>query len=279
MFWNNFVSLFNKQGMSPNSVAAKLVFGKSAVTYWKNGTIPNGKPLAKKGLAPEVYRAIELYRQERSVQADREDSIRQGCCEEHGAAADDDVKKEPSRASKTTVKDLYEQYMAAKKTEIRETTWDKSRRNLEYYIMPSLVDVKLSKLNASRLQQWKNDIGCMELSTVTKQNVYRELSAMLNYAVRMELIPKNPLSGVGTFRGPNFEKPEEKLHYYTAEQYHRFIAEAKKDEYRRYYVFFSIAFYTGMRKGEINALRWTDIEGNIIHVRRSVTQKLKGDDV
>ena len=70
----------------------------------------------------------------------------------------------------------------------------------------------------------------------------------------MELIPKNPLSGVGTFREPNFEKPEEKLHYYTAEQYHRFIAEAKKDEYRRYYVFFSIEFYTGMRKGEINAL-------------------------
>ena len=47
MFWNNFVSLRNKQGMSPNAVAAKLGFGKSAVTYWKNGTIPNGEPLAK----------------------------------------------------------------------------------------------------------------------------------------------------------------------------------------------------------------------------------------
>ena len=93
MFWKNFVSLCNKQGMSPNAVAAKLSFGKSAVTYWKNGTIPNGKPLAKKGRAPEVYRAIELYRQERSVQADREDSIRQGCCEEHGTAADGRSKK------------------------------------------------------------------------------------------------------------------------------------------------------------------------------------------
>ena len=70
MFWNNFVSLCNKQGMSQNSVAAKLGFGKSAVTYWKKGTIPNGKSLAKKGRAPEVYRAIELYRQERAIQAD-----------------------------------------------------------------------------------------------------------------------------------------------------------------------------------------------------------------
>ena len=150
---------------------------------------------------------------------------------------------------------------------------------LECYIIPALGDVKLSNLSDVRLQEWKNEIGEKELSITTKQNIYRELSAMLNYAVRMELIPKNTLSGVGTFREPNFEKPEEKLHYYTAEQYHRFIAEAKKDADRRYYVFFSIAFYTGMRKDEINALRWTDIEGNIIHVRRSVTQKLKGDDV
>lgn len=46
-----------------------------------------------------------------------------------------------------------------------------------------------------------------------------------------------------------------------------------------YYVFFNIAFYTGARKGEINALKWSDIDGNIIHIRRSIAQKLKGGDV
>ena len=33
-----------------------------------------------------------------------------------------------------------------------------------------------------------------------------------------------------------------------------------------------------MRKGEINALKWSDIDDKIIHVRRSIAQKLKGDD-
>ncbi len=33
-----------------------------------------------------------------------------------------------------------------------------------------------------------------------------------------------------------------------------------------------------MRKGEINALKWSDIDGDIINVRRSIAQKLKGDD-
>ncbi len=34
-----------------------------------------------------------------------------------------------------------------------------------------------------------------------------------------------------------------------------------------------------MRKGEINALKWSDIDGDIIHVRRSVAQKVKGKSI
>ena len=33
-----------------------------------------------------------------------------------------------------------------------------------------------------------------------------------------------------------------------------------------------------MRKGEINALKWSDIDGDTIRIRRSVNQKLKGAD-
>lgn len=44
-------------------------------------------------------------------------------------------------------------------------------------------------------------------------------------------------------------------------------------------MFFNIAFYTGTRKGEINALKWSDIDGNIMNIRRSIAQKLKGGDV
>ena len=34
-----------------------------------------------------------------------------------------------------------------------------------------------------------------------------------------------------------------------------------------------------MRKGEINALKWSDSDGDIIHVRRSIAQKVKGPDI
>lgn len=43
-------------------------------------------------------------------------------------------------------------------------------------------------------------------------------------------------------------------------------------------MFFSIAFYCGLRKGEISALKWSDIDGEYMHITRSIAQKLKGKD-
>lgn len=103
----------------------------------------------------------------------------------------------------------------------------------------------------------------------------------------MEYIQKNPLTSVGNFRDAYEEKS--KIDYYTSDEFLNFIKAAKqtaldlqkssKNIYEwNYYVFFNIAFYTGMRKGEIYALKWTDIDGDIIHISRSINQKLKGAD-
>ena len=79
------------------------------------------------------------------------------------------------------------------------------------------------------------------------------------------------------------------MSYYTAQDFKTFISTAKKLARERqekledlsewdFYVFFNIAFYTGLRKGEIYALKWSDIKGAYLSVRRSITQKLKGEN-
>lgn len=100
----------------------------------------------------------------------------------------------------------------------------------------------------------------------------------------MNYIPKNPLTVLGNFKDPDqIDKPAEILHYYTPEQFLAYITIAHDTAVTcvdwGYYVFFNIAFYTGARKGEINALKWSDIDGNIMHIRRSISQKLQGGDV
>lgn len=180
-----------------------------------------------------------------------------------------------------TLQQLYDEYIESVSHEIRESTMQKKKGRSKHHILPTMGKVKLSKLNTTALQQWKNEISAKMLSLNTKRGIYKEFSALLNYGVKTERLKSNPLSKLGTFKDPNnFDKGEDKIRYYTAEQFKKFIAIAEQClgtmvDYG-YYAFFMIAFYTGMRKGEINALRWCDLDGNILSVNRSVTQKLKG---
>ncbi len=178
-----------------------------------------------------------------------------------------------------TVGQLYEEYMSAKRHEVRASSYEKTASIIGHNILPELAGIKLDKLTISRLQKWKTNLAEQSTKVSTKNNAYKEFNAMLNYAVRMEYIPKNPLKAVGNFKEAYFETVQDKLHYYTPDQFFKYIACAEAD--RKTFidhgccVFFYIAFYTGMRKGEINALRWSDIQGDRIYVRRSISQKTK----
>ena len=196
--------------------------------------------------------------------------------------------KENSTKPKMTVNQLYEEYIQTKKHEVRESSLAKTKQILKVHILPHLGQAKLEKLTMPVLQKWKTEISEKEtskglpLSIITKQKIFGELRALLNYAVRMEYIPKNPLLNLGNFKEIYFESQRDKIHYYTPAQFKQFITIGKDTANTLndwgFYVFFNIAFYTGLRKGEINALKWTDIEDNYIHVSRSINQKLKGAD-
>lgn len=195
---------------------------------------------------------------------------------------------------KITLQQLYDEYISAKKYEVRESSLHKTKSWLAYYVLPTLKDYRIDRITTSILQKWKLNIEeCTtgtdkhKLSLITKQNIFGEFRAMMNYAVKMEYLIKNPLSTLGNFRDAYDGKHE--MDFYTSNEFLQFIKSAydfaKKSDKEsgsihewNYYVFFNIAFYTGMRKGEINALKWIDIENDIIHITRSITQKLQGGD-
>lgn len=177
--------------------------------------------------------------------------------------------------------DEYEQYHAI---ETRKSTHDNTMRTLRLRVLPILGDCQLSKITQPVLTKWKLEIDKQNISLGTKRNAYKALSALLHFAVKMEYLSKNPLTSVGNFRDADtIDKPADTLHYYTPDEFLKYITVAEETAKNvvdwGYYVFFNIAFYTGARKGEINALKWSDIDGNIIHIRRSIAQKLKGGDV
>lgn len=191
--------------------------------------------------------------------------------------------KNSTPATRLTVLQLYNDYITAKKHQVRESSLNKSKTILNNHVLPYLSGTKIDKLTPQVLQTWKQNIEKLGLSITMRKNIYGEFRAMLNFGVTLEYLPKNPLLKIGNFKAP-LEAHKEML-FYTAEEFLKYIAVAKQTATQsdsivdwNYYVFFCIAFYTGMRKGEIYALNWTDIADGEIRITKSLAQKMKGED-
>lgn len=188
-------------------------------------------------------------------------------------------------SSSITIDQLFNEYTETLKFDIRETSMVKKKTIYTSHIA-SMGNIRINKLTVHQLTKWKNEInlkttaGGKPLSLRTKQNAYREFHALLNYAVKMEYLPFNPIKKIDNFRDAYQNKKE--IAFYTADEFKQYIAAAlevaQQRNYYDFYVFFNIAYFTGCRKGEIHALRWSDIKGNTLSVTKSLSQKLKSGD-
>ena len=189
---------------------------------------------------------------------------------------------------KMTVQELFDEFIEVKACELRRTSTERMKQAYNKQVAPTFRNYRIDRITAKDIQDWKLSIGKKGYALDTKQNVFIRFKAMMGYAVKMEYLRKNPLENIGNFKDTLSIKPEMRI--YTPEEFKCFIAAVKESAEEKellqnnlsewdYYVFFNIAFYTGLRKGEIYALKWSDISGSHLAVTRSITQRLKGGDV
>ena len=97
------------------------------------------------------------------------------------------------------------------------------------------------------------------------------LHEALDVAVKERLIAKNPTIGT-TIPKTNYAEKQ----ILGDEQLDRFLEEIKKEEY--WCDFFYVEVMTGLRRGEICGLKWSDIDfdANKLRVQRSVSSKKGG---
>ena len=231
-----------------------------------NYTDENGK---KRTVERREYGKAQAERMEAAIRAKIRD----------GAATSEEVKAKP-----VTVKELAKLYETEHGKEIRATTLAKKKEILAAYVVPFLGEKLVRSLSLEDLQKWRAWLNEKPLKASTKNNGYRDLRAILNFAVSHGYLKASPMKAVAVFRDPYKETEAVRLRYYTAEEWKKYLAEATKEAEQKndlrawgIRLFFLFAYYTGMRKGEINGLRWSDIEETkYIWVKRSIAQKLKG---
>lgn len=102
-------------------------------------------------------------------------------------------------------------------------------------------------------------------SSKTIRHTHTLIRSILEKAVQWQLIPQNPAARV---EPPKVKERE--IHFYDAEQAMELIRRLQKEPIK-YRTMVLMAIFTGMRRGEIVGLEWSDIdfEQRIIHVKRS----------
>lgn len=147
---------------------------------------------------------------------------------------------------------------------IAETTRAGYTERINNKLIPYLGNTPLKNLQTSAIQQWVNTLSNVEnLAPKSVKNVFLNLKAALDKAVTLNMIPKNPCTGV--------ELP--KLVKYKAEVYDDVeIAKVLQlAEGTDMYNIILLELSIGFRRGEINALEWSDIdfERGIVHISKA----------
>lgn len=158
------------------------------------------------------------------------------------------------------------------------------RANARNHVIPYIGKVPLASLTSARLTALYRELeesGHRDrtgkrtgrpLSARTVRKVATMVGAALGAALNDEipLITRNPAvkSKPPTAKEAEANAPE--MHPWTAEQLRRFLGWAKARS--RFYALWFVLAHTGMRRGEVLALRWRDIDldAGTISVRRSV---------
>jgi integrase len=137
---------------------------------------------------------------------------------------------------------------------------------LREYVYPALGAAKLQDVRAGDVQRLVDELVARGLSASTVRNALLPLRAICRRALRQGDINANPAAGVEipAVRGrrDRIVTPDEAL---------RLIESAPHDDQ----ALWATAFYAGLRRGELQALAWADVDlaHGLIKVERSWDQK------
>ena len=111
------------------------------------------------------------------------------------------------------------------------------------------------------------------LSEASVKTALKNTKAVFNYAIKNEIIKKNPLNGLSV------KISESEVQYYSAAQA-RTLMGAEYPTWG-YKLAVMLGLCAGLRRGEIVALRWDDIDmrNRVLHVRHSMNRILGKDYV
>ena len=162
-------------------------------------------------------------------------------------------------------------YFKDAKNRIRESTYLEYLGKYNLNIKPYFKDKFIDDISVLDVENWKNKLA-QKIKIVSCNQNYVVFKEIFKFANRKYEMNYNPVELAGRFQRKNDEviSDKAKLRYITYEEFCKFVSVIDNDLWK---AFFTTLYLTGMRKGEIIALTWKDIDfdRNVIIINKNVS--------
>jgi integrase len=167
-----------------------------------------------------------------------------------------------------TVEEYAKQWLSYVRSVRRETTAERYEETLRRHVLPVFKARTLDRIKRAEIRDFLVDQLGKGYAKTTVKLVRDIFSGLFAHAVEEELIAINPVSG--STKRISLEKDTDNVDVLTTEE-SALLLETCEASYSDFHPFFLCGLRTGMRLGEILAVKWSDIDWNshFIVVQRS----------
>lgn len=169
-----------------------------------------------------------------------------------------------------TLKFLYNKYINFSKVRLKSSSLRSASDCLEKFVLNYFGEDKIiGTLKATDIIEWQTYILSKNFSFKYNSKIYCSLTALLNYGVKFYDLSYNVAEKVGNFKNT---APKKMMSFWTEDEFKAFYSLNKDSDYK---LFYTVLYFTGMRKGELLACTWNDInlDNKEIIVSKSLNRK------